>query len=70
MRFEKGFVYLTAISHWYSRYVLSWKLATTLDRRFCIEALHEALDKHGQSELFNTDQGTKYTSEAFTGLLK
>jgi len=50
--------------------VLSWKLSTTLDRRFCIEALNEALEKHGQAEIFNTDQGCQYTSEAFTGILK
>ena len=70
VRLAKGFVYLTAIIDWYSRYVLSWKLSTTLDRRFCIEALQEALETYGQPEIFNTDQGCQYTSEAFTGILK
>jgi len=50
--------------------VLSWKLSTTLDRRFCIEVLNEALEKHGQPEIFNTDQGCQYTSEELTGILK
>jgi len=57
VRLAKGFVYLTAIIDWYSRYVLSWKLSTTLDRRFCIEALEEALETYRQPEIFNTDQG-------------
>lgn len=70
IRMEKGFVYLTAIIDWYSRYVLSWRISTTLDRRFCIEALNEALEKYGKPEIFNTDQGVQYTSEAFTGILK
>lgn len=70
VRLAKGFVYLTAIIDWYSRYVLSWKLSTTLDRRFCLEALQEALETYGQPEIFNTDQGCQYTSEEFTGILK
>ncbi len=70
VRLKKGFVYLTAIIDWYSRYVLSWRLSTTLERRFCIDALNEALEKHGQPEIFNTDQGSQYTSEEFTGILK
>jgi len=70
VRVAKGFVYLTAIIDWYSRYGLSWKLSTTLDRRFCIEALEEALETYGQPEIFNTDQGCQYTSDAFTGILK
>lgn len=70
IRLKKGFVYLTAVIDWYSRYVLSWRISTTLDRRFCIEALNEALEKHGQPEIFNTDQGSQYTSEEFTGILK
>ena len=65
----RGFVYLTAIIDWYSRYVLSWRLSTTLDRSFCIEALQEALETYGQPEIFNTE-GCQYTSEAFTGILK
>jgi len=70
IRLKKGFVYLTAVIDWYSRYVLSWRISRTLDRRFCIEALNEALEKHGQPEIFNTDQGCQYTSEEFTGILK
>jgi putative transposase len=65
----KGFMYLVAIIDVYSRYVVSWKLSNTLDVRFCIEALEEALAK-GKPEIFNTDQGSQFTSEAFTGLLK
>lgn len=70
IRLKRGFVYLTAIVDWYSRYVLSWRVSTTLDRRFCIEALNEAMTKYGKPEIFNTDQGSQYTSEEFTGILK
>jgi len=70
IRLKRGFVYLTAIIDWYSRYVLSWRISTTLDRRFCIDVLNEALAKHGKPEIFNTDQGSQYTSEEFTGILK
>jgi len=63
-------MYLTAVIDWHSRFVLSWRLSTTLDKSFCIEALDEALEKYGKPEIFNTDQGSQYTSEAFTGLLK
>jgi putative transposase len=59
-----GFVYLTAVMDWYSRYVLSWKLSNRLEGTFCLEALDEALGR-GQPEVFNTDQGTQFTSEAF-----
>jgi len=65
----RGFLYLVAIMDWYSRYVLSWRLSNTLDADFCVEALQEALGK-GQPEVFNTDQGAQFTSEAFTGLLE
>ena len=65
----KGFLYLVAIIDWYSRYVLSWRLSNTLDADFCAEALEEALRK-GRPEIFNTDQGSQFTSEAFTGLLE
>jgi len=65
----RGFLYLVAIIDWYSRYVLSWRLSNTLDANFCVEALQEALKK-GKPEIFNTDQGAQFTSEAFTGLLK
>ena len=65
----RGFLYLVAIIDVYSRYVLSWRLSNTLDAGFCVEALEEALRK-GKPEIFNTDQGTQFTSEAFTGLLE
>lgn len=65
----RGFLYLAAIIDWYSRYVLAWRLSNTLDDGFCIEALEEALPK-GIPEIFNTDQGAQFTSEAFTGLLE
>jgi len=65
----KGFLYLVAIIDWYSRKVLSWKLSNTLDADFCVEALKEALRK-GRPEIFNTDQGSQFTSDEFTGTLK
>ncbi|MFQ5854004.1 MAG: IS3 family transposase [Candidatus Binatia bacterium] len=65
----RGFMYVVAIMDWYSRYVLAWRLSNTLDVDFCVEALEEALEK-GKPEIFNTDQGSQFTSEAFTGLLK
>ncbi len=65
----RGFLYLVAIIDWYSRYVLSWRLSNTLDADFCVEALEEALKK-GRPDIFNTDQGSQFTSEAFTGLLQ
>jgi len=64
-----GFLYLVAIIDWYSRYVLSWRLSNTLDADFCVEALEEALRK-GRPDIFNTDQGSQFTGEAFTGLLR
>ena len=66
----RGFVYLVAIMDWYSRRVLSWRLSNTLDTSFCIEALEEAIENHGAPEIFNTDQGSQFTSEEFTGVLK
>lgn len=68
IRLDHGFVYLVAIVDWYSRYVLAWKLSNTLDSDFCMEALKVAL-KNGAPEIFNTDQGSQFTSEAFTGAL-
>ena len=64
----RGFLYLVAIMDWYSRYVVAWSLSNTLDADFCVETLKEALGK-GTPEVFNTDQGSQFTSEAFTGLL-
>ena len=66
----KGFMYLVAILDWYSRRVLAWRVSNTLDSAFCVEALEEALHRHGRPEIFNTDQGAQFTSEAFTGVLK
>jgi putative transposase len=66
---SKGFLYLVTIIDWYSRYVISWRLSNTLDDDFCVAALEDALSK-GTPEIFNTDQGSQFTSEAFTGLLK
>ncbi len=62
----QGFLYLVAIMDWHSRYVLAWRLSNTMDVDFCVEALQEALGK-GRPEIFNTDQGSQFTSEAFTG---
>lgn len=64
-----GFMYLTAVMDWYSRYVLSWRLSNTLDVAFCLEALEEALSR-GCPEVFNTDQGVQFTSASFTGRLE
>jgi putative transposase len=64
----RGFLYLVAIMDWYSRYVLAWRVSNTLDVDFCVEALEEALSK-GTPEIFNTDQGSQFTSDAFTGVL-
>jgi putative transposase len=66
----KGFMYLVAIMDWHSRRVLSWRVSNTLDTDFCIEALEEALKRFGAPEVFNTDQGSQFTSEAFTGVLE
>ncbi len=69
IRTTSGFVYLTVILDWFSRKVLSWRLSNTLDASFCVEALQEALLRYGAPEIFNTDQGIQFTSEAFTGVL-
>lgn len=66
----QGFVYLVAIMDWASRKVLSWRLSNTLDTSFCIEALEEAISKYGPPEIFNSDQGSQFTSDAFTKKLK
>jgi len=68
IRLHQGFVYLTAIMDWFSRYVLSWRLSTTVDVSFCVDALREALSV-GKPEIFNTDQGSQFTSQAFTEVL-
>lgn len=65
----RGFLYLVAIMDWYSRYVLAWRLSNTLEPDFCVAALAEAL-RNSQPEIFNTDRGAQFTSQAFTGLLE
>ncbi len=69
IRLGKGFVYLTAIVDWYSRYVIAWRLSNTLTDDFCVECLKDAL-QYGKPEIFNTDQGGQFTSDAFTGTLR
>ena len=65
----RGFVYLAAVVDWFSRRVLAWRLSITLETEFCLEAVNEALVRHGKPEIFNTDQGSQFTSVAFTGML-
>jgi putative transposase len=65
----KGYCYLAAVVDWFSRRVLSWRLSITMEAAFCIEAVEEALAKHGRPTIFNTDQGSQFTGSAFTGLL-
>jgi putative transposase len=65
----RGFVYLAAVVDWFSRRVLAWRLSITLEVEFCLEAVEDALARHGRPEIFNTDQGSQFTSAAFTGLL-
>ena len=65
----RGFLYLTAVIDWASRAVLSWRLSNTMDASFCVEALEEALARYGKPDIFNTDQGSQFTSAAFTSVL-
>ena len=65
----KGFVYLAAVIDWFTRRVLAWRVSITMDTAFCVEALEEALEKYQNSDIFNTDQGSQFTSEAFTSVL-
>ncbi len=67
---QRGFLYLVAIMDWATRHVLAWRLSNTMDVRFCLEALNEALALYGRPEIFNTDQGSQFTSLEFTGVLK
>ena len=69
IRLKHGFIYLVAVIDWYSRYVLSWEISTTLDKEFCMKALNRALES-GKPEIFNTDQGVQFTSLEFTGRLE
>jgi putative transposase len=65
----RGFIYLAAVVDWFSRRVLAWRLSITMEVSFCIEAVEEALAKYGRPDIFNTDQGSQFTSAAFTGVL-
>jgi putative transposase len=65
----RGFVYLTAVMDWFARRILAWRLSITLGVEFCIEAVDEALERYGSPEIFNSDQGSQFTSDAFTGNL-
>lgn len=66
----RGFVYLAAVLDWHTRRVLSWKVSITMDVHFCLDAVEEAIERYGIPEIMNTDQGSQFTSQAFTGLLK
>jgi putative transposase len=65
----RGFVYLAAVVDWFSRRVLAWRLSVTMEAEFCLDAVAEALARHGRPEMFNTDQGSQFTSAAFTDVL-
>ena len=67
---QRGFLYLVAIMDWATRKVLAWRLSNTMDVGFCLEALDEAMARYGRPEIFNTDQGSQFTSLGFTGVLK
>src|SRR5665647_152284 len=69
IRLRQGFVYLVAVMDWFSRYILSWSISVTLDTHFCLEALDNALSR-GQPEIFNTDQGSQFTSDKFIKMLE
>ena len=66
----RGFVYLAAVMDWYSRRVLAWRVSITMDTDFCVAAVEEAIERYGTPEIFNTDQGSQFTSATFTGLLQ
>ena len=70
IRLAHGFVYLVAIIDWYSRRVLGWRISNSMDAEFCVDCLEEALRTHGKPEIFNSDQGSQFTSDAFTGVLQ
>lgn len=70
IRLARGFVYLVAIIDWYSRRVLAWRVSNSMDTTFCVDCLQEALAQHGCPEVFNSDQGSQFTSHAFTDVLK
>ena len=64
----RGFVYLAVVLDWASRRVLAWRVSITMEAAFCVETLEDALARHGKPEIFNTDQGSQFTGEAFTGV--
>jgi putative transposase len=66
---KRGFVYLAAVIDWFTRRVLAWRVSITMEVDFCLEAVEEAMARHGKPDIFNTDQGSQFTSAAFTGLL-
>jgi putative transposase len=70
IRLARGFVYLVAVIDWYSRRVLSWRISNSMDASFCVDCLEDALRAYGKPEVFNSDQGSQFTSNAFTGVLK
>jgi putative transposase len=65
----RGFIYLAAVMDWFSRRVLSWRVSITMEATFCVEALEEALARHGNPQIFNTDQGSQFTCHSFTDVL-
>jgi putative transposase len=69
IRLARGFVYLVAVIDWYSRKILAWRLSNTMDSIFCVDCLQQALQNHGTPEIFNSDQGSQFTSAAFTNVL-
>lgn len=70
IRLARGFAYLVAVIDWYSRKVLSWRISNSMDASFCVDCLEDALHAYGKPEVFNSDQGSQFTSHAFTGVLK
>ena len=70
VRLERGFAYLVAVIDWYSRRVLSWRISNSMEAAFCVDCLEDALREHGKPEVFNSDQGSQFTSDEFTGVLK
>jgi putative transposase len=70
VRLARGFAYLVAIIDWYSRKVLSWRISNSMDASFCVDCLEDALREHGRPQIFNSDQGVQFTSQAFTDVLK
>jgi transposase InsO family protein len=69
LRLPRGFAYLVAVIDWYSRKVLSWRISNSMEAVFCVDCLEEALRTHGKPEIFNSDQGSQFTSEGFTDVL-